>query len=210
MIASVDRPHSELQPREQIEPFVSMLPAIRRYASFTFRHLRPEAREEAVAEVVANAFVAFSRLTELGKADLAYPNVLARYGAFRFREGRRVGNKSNVADVLSPYCQRRKRVVVEPLEGRLADGSWREMVVEDRRATPAEVASFRIDFANWLASLSPAKRRVAELLVTGETTGRVARIVSLSAARISQMRRELRETWHCYVSSESSTAPALT
>jgi len=53
--------------------FVAMLPDIRRHALAAFRHLDPEARAEAVQEVTANAFVAFHRLAEMDKIDLAYP-----------------------------------------------------------------------------------------------------------------------------------------
>ena len=38
--------------------FLAMLPMIVRHARVSFRHLDPEAREEAVTEVVANAFCA--------------------------------------------------------------------------------------------------------------------------------------------------------
>lgn len=48
----------------------------------------------------ANACCAVARLAELGKLDLAYPTVLARYGVAKVIDGRRVGNKLNVRDVL--------------------------------------------------------------------------------------------------------------
>ena len=55
--------------------FIKMLPAIARHARIAFRHLRsPEAREDAVQEVVCNACCAVARLAELGKLDLAYAN----------------------------------------------------------------------------------------------------------------------------------------
>ena len=59
--------------------FLSMLPAIARHACIAFRHMGPEAKAEAVQEAICNACVAFARLAELGKLDLAYPAVLARF-----------------------------------------------------------------------------------------------------------------------------------
>ncbi|MHC4407035.1 MAG: hypothetical protein ACYTG0_46070, partial [Planctomycetota bacterium] len=53
--------------------FLAMVPRIRQYADFAFRHLAEEAREEAVAETVANALLAYLRLFQQGKVDLAYP-----------------------------------------------------------------------------------------------------------------------------------------
>ena len=49
-------------------------------ARHAFRNLRPQAREEAIEDVTANALVAFIRLVDRGKIELAYPTVLARYG----------------------------------------------------------------------------------------------------------------------------------
>ena len=83
--------------------FVKILPAIARYAKIAFRHLRPEAREEAVQEAICNACCAFARLAELSKLDLAYPTVLARFAVAQVRDGRKVGCKLNVRDVLSLY-----------------------------------------------------------------------------------------------------------
>ena len=71
--------------------FLAMLPAIVNHAGITFRHLNPEARQDAVAECVANALVAYARLAELGKESLAYPTVLAIYAVRQYRDGRRVG-----------------------------------------------------------------------------------------------------------------------
>lgn len=73
--------------------FLAMLPAITRHARVAFRNRRGDERDDLIQEVVANAAVAFMRLVQLGKADLAYPSVLARYGVAQVLEGRRVGNR---------------------------------------------------------------------------------------------------------------------
>src|SRR6185369_9674461 len=96
--------------------FLAMLPVIRRHAEISFRHLNAEAHEEAVQEVIANAVVAYQRLVELNKTDVAYASVLARYGVAQVRAGRRVGASLNICDVTSGYCQRRKRVQLETLD----------------------------------------------------------------------------------------------
>ena len=77
--------------------FLAMLPAIRRHAMIVFRGLKATAREEAVQEMICNAFVAYHRLFDLGKTDIAYPSVLARYGVAQYRAGRRVGARSTAA-----------------------------------------------------------------------------------------------------------------
>ena len=86
------------------------------YARGAFAHLNPEARQDMIQEVIANALVAYVRLYQQGRVALAYPTVLARYGVAQVRDGRRVGAKLNIKDLLSRYCQKRKGVVVERLE----------------------------------------------------------------------------------------------
>ena len=175
---------------------LAMLPVIRRKAQFAFRYLAPEAREEAVQEVIAYAVLAVKTLHDRGTLELAYPSVLAMHGIKRVYIGRRLGAKLNIHDVSSKYCQRQKNVIVEQLDRcDKATGQWQEVLVEDRRAGPAQTAAARIDFSNWLAGMSSRNRRVARALATGERTDNVARRFHLSKGRISQLRSELRRSW---------------
>ena len=176
-----------------------MLPSIVRYARISFRHLPTEAREEAAAECVANAFVAFARLVQLGKVELAYPSVLARYAVAQVNDGRKVGGHLNIHDVASAYCQRLKGVTVERLDKFDRDEeAWEEIVVEDAHVGPAEVAATRIDFSAWLRILPGRLRRIAKTLAVGETTTAVARRFCVSLSRISQIRRELQHSWEAF------------
>ena len=189
--------------------FLKMVPAIRRQAKIAFRHFKAEAREEAVQEVLANAMVAYVRLFERGKEELAYPSVLGLYGIRQVREGRRVGSKLNVRDVSSEYCQLRKGVAVERLDRfDREEGRWHEVLVEDRRAGPAETAAARIDVGAWMRVLGDRNRRIAEALATGSPTGEVAREFKVSASRISQMRRNFADSWRAF-HGEGETAAAV-
>src|SRR5208283_4837709 len=80
---------------------LAMLPTVRRNAKLAFRRLDAESREDAVAEVIANVTAAFARLVKLGKVHLAFPTVLTRYAISQFRDGRRVGNRFRISEVLS-------------------------------------------------------------------------------------------------------------
>lgn len=51
--------HETVQLKRQ-NHFLDILPEIRRHANFAFRALRTEVKEEAVAETIANVFVAFN------------------------------------------------------------------------------------------------------------------------------------------------------
>jgi hypothetical protein len=118
---------------------------------------------------------------------------LAAYAIARVREGRSIGNHLNARDVTSIRCRRRYGVQIESLDD--GDGEWREIVVEDRRAGPADIAAVRLDFTAWLNALSSRDRRMAEILATGETTRLAAERVGLSISRVSQLRRKLYEGW---------------
>jgi hypothetical protein len=78
-------------------------------------------------------------------------------------------------------------------------GQWRDALVEDRTAGSAQIAMMGLDFDTWLSTLSNRDRQLAETLARGATTGCVARTFRISAARVSQLRRELYESWHRFV-----------
>ena len=191
--------------------FLQLLPRIRAQAESRFRHLAPEAREDATAEVIASALVSYARLVAVGQEDRAYATTMVRYAVAQFRAGRRVGSRMNVCDLTSDLCRQRKGVSLERLDCfDKRSGDWQELVVEDRHSTPAEVAMTRVDFAAWLGSLPERTRHVAETLATGEATSHVARIFGCSASRISQLRRELYDAWRLFTGEATpATSSAL-
>jgi hypothetical protein len=176
--------------------FLAMLPAIVAHARAASRRLAGDDRDDMVQEVIANSFVAFNRLAELNKLNLAYPGVLARYAVAQIHSGRRVGNRLNIRDVASPYAQRMKGIRLERLDRYdPVDQQWQEVLVEDRRAGPFDIVRTKLDFTAWLGSLPSRLRRIAKTLATGERTGDVARRFGLSESRVSQLRREFAASW---------------
>lgn len=184
--------------------FVEMLPEIRRQLSFEFRGWRPEEKDDAMAECTANAAVAYARLHELGKTNLAYPSVLARFAAAQFRSGRRVGCQLNINDVMSRPAQRRHGIRVTSLDCGEFNREWKELLAESRTCTPAELAASRIDFRDWLKRLPARKRRIAVALGAGESTKGAAKRFSITAGRVSQMRRELANDWQEFHGGDSA------
>jgi hypothetical protein len=179
--------------------FLAILPAIRRHARISFRNAAPELRQELVQETIANSLANYARLVELGKQDVAFPSALAHYAVAQVRAGRRVGNRLRVGDVLSEFAQRKKRFCVERLDYYDGDENcWLEIVVEDRRAGPADVAACRIDFASWLARLPSRLRKMALFLAAGETTTATAKKFGVTPARISQIRQSFKRNWEAF------------
>jgi hypothetical protein len=176
--------------------FLDLLPQIREQARFAFRGEGRERREELIAETIANCWVALVRLAERGLIDVVYATPLTQYAIKQVRDGRRVGCRLNVRDVSSEYAQQSKRFTVERLDRYDAEeGEWREVLIEDRKAGPADTAAARMDIADWFNSLPRHKRRIAKTLASSETTKATARKFGVSPGRISQTRRELENAW---------------
>jgi hypothetical protein len=163
-----------------------------------------------VQEVVCNALQAFARLVQLKRTSIAYAAPLATFGIKQARDGRRVGAHLNCLDVSSEYAQKIKGIVVDRLDRRDKDDDrqWCEVLVEDRRADAAAIVQTKLDFSDWLASLNRRDRRVAEFLANGESTRSAARRFKVSDGRISQLRKELAESWHRFVGDEPDAATA--
>ncbi|QDU30687.1 hypothetical protein ETAA8_58340 [Anatilimnocola aggregata] len=188
--------------------YLLLLPKIRLIARCAFRKLPAEEREDAIEEVIANTFAAYGRLVERGKESIAYAWPLSRYAVAQYRAGRRVGSSLNVHDVLSPNCQKRNGLASRSFSYCHKSSQWEELAVEDRRATPADVAACRLDFRAWLRGLERAKRTAAELLAGGATTMDAAQQLGLSQSRVSQLRRELKEAWEQFQGEAKEVAAA--
>lgn len=177
--------------------FMQLLPAIVRTARYSLRGFRCDL-EDAMQEVVANAFVTFVALVRRGKMDLAYGSVLGRLAAAQFKDGRRVGNSLCCHEVLSPYAQRLKHFKCESLDHRDKDdqNEWCEVLVEDKTAGPFDIVRTKLDFDAWLHSLPRRDRKVAQYLSVGNRTSEAAVKFGLSEGRISQLRRSLEKSFH--------------
>ena len=187
--------------------FTAMLPQITKYAKIAFAYLKPEARAEAVQEVVANACQRYARLVEQGKTAVTNATALARYGIKQTRDHRKVGGTLNVLDILSKYCQSRKGLAVERLDKfNRANDAWEEVLVEDRTAGPADIVQTKLDFSDFLTSLKRRDRRVAKFLATGETTKvRGPQVQGLRRQDLAAPPRACRQL----ASISSATIPAL-
>ena len=198
MIALVKQPKRKRSRPAWHDSFEKMLPAIVRHANIAFRFMPGEPREEAVQEVVALCTAAYVRLIEREKQHFASPTSLARYAVAQFRDGRRATGRESPRDAMLTTAKRRKGFGVEPLKQFDPDDQTWQEIVEDKRATPAEIAITRIDFASWLKLLPRRSRKIALTLATGESTSDAAKRFEVSAARISQIRLWLRLHWDVF------------
>ncbi len=189
---------------------LALLPTVVRYAKRAFRTYDPEARQEAVQNVVANTAAAVAGLAKRGKLDLAYPTVLAKFGIRQTLDNRKTGSSLNIKDVLSKYCQENKGLMVERLDKfNEQEDCWEEAVVVDTRNAPVPATvAFRVDFKDWLKSLAPRDRKVARYLSLGNRTADAARRFKVTPSRIAHLRRELAESWRAFIGDEPGPAAA--
>ncbi|HEV3146949.1 MAG TPA: hypothetical protein VGZ47_23880 [Gemmataceae bacterium] len=179
--------------------FLAVLPSVHKSIRFAFRHLPHEQQEEAVQAALANACVACARLVAQGRFERIFPSALARFAVAQVCEGRIVGSSLNVHDVLSPYARKKKHFIVERRARFDAeDLSWLDAVRGCHRTPVPDQGCFRIDFPEWLATLSQRVCQIAQSLAAGYSTNEVARAFSISASRVSQLRRELSESWRSF------------
>jgi hypothetical protein len=109
---------------------------------------------------------------------------------------------------LSEQAQRSQGFVVERLDSLdVRDNTWHEIVVEDRRAGPAETAACRLDFSEWLARLPDRRRKIALTLANGETTAAAAKRFRVTSARISQLRNWFRKSWLTFQGEAEAESP---
>src|SRR6202007_3298380 len=169
------------------EDFLTILPRVEQHARCCFRHLGAEAQQEAGAQVIALTFAAFRRLQEQGKDPFAFPSQLAAIAVKQVQAGRSLGSRQSSTDILSPATQRRWGFQVQSLAPqRAADSeSWQEAVVKNTQTPPADAAAFRMDFRQWLASLTPRHRQLVDLLTLSYTPTQVAGKLKMSRSRIS-------------------------
>ena len=176
--------------------FETHLPRVEAHAALALRHVRcPDTRADLTAEVVALAWRTFVRLARRGKKPHQFVTTLALRCSQAVRSGRRLAGAESARDALSRVAAARHGFSVAHLGGEgLPEGVEEALVGCTRRRVP-EQAAFRIDFPAWRACVGRRDRAVLDALASGEGTGEVAAQFHISSARVSQLRRQFRDSW---------------
>jgi len=172
-----------------------VLPVVERHARVVFRHWNRSDREEAVAEAVASAFVSVLALGRRGRDVSQFPSQVARYAALCAQSGRQVGSRSSARDVLSRTARLRHgfRVQRLPHSGEACSQAF----VSDQTPIPEQVA-LRIDFPEFLRTLSRRERQMALQLAEGWAAKVVAHRFGLSPGRVTQLRQQWHDEWRAF------------
>ena len=181
--------------------FVAMLPEIEQKLRLAFCRLDPEACEDAIEEGVVHSLLAYVRLVEQGRAEVATPSSLAWYSSRHVRRGRPAGGRMNGREPLSRYGQ-----ISNDIEVNRQPSNWIDAMVEDKRATVADQVAAKLDVAAWFATLTKRMKEIAKDLAFGCSTSEVAERHGVTAGRISQLRRSLAKSWAAF---QQDASPAM-
>jgi hypothetical protein len=189
--------------------FLQILPAVKTHAAIRFRQLRAERREEAIQETIAAACVNYQLAAAQGKLNVVSPGPLADFAVRHVKTGRHVGGHQDAAkDVISPACQRRLRVIVRSIDVAYENSGWKQLAVADCRASIPDVAALRIDFSEWLKTLTRRDRQIVDILAQGHRTMEVAERFRVTPGRISQLRCRFERSWRVFQGEGDSPAAA--
>ena len=181
--------------------FVTILPEIEQKLRLAFCRLDPEAREDAMGEAVVHSLLAYARLHDQGRAEVATASSLAWYSSRHVKRGRPAGGRMNGKDPLSRYGQISNAIEVER-----QTSNWIDAMVEDKWADVADQVAAKLDVGAWFATLTKRMKEIAKDLAFGCSTSEVAKKHGVTAGRISQLRRTLEESWLAF---QQEVTPAV-
>jgi len=165
-------------------------PIIRNTIPRTARPMGSEDHEELVQDATASAAEMLEAMEKAGKKPL--PHSIAYYSIQRTKSGRRSYGDIR-SDVMSPGFQMDHDGAVCSMQEPVCDEE--EMTIGDAIASKSEDMASKvlrqIDWDAFLATLDARKRRIVEELMLGFGTGDIAKLFSVSAARITQIKREI-------------------
>lgn len=146
-----------------------------------------EARDEAIAEMTAIAFGLYTSLVRRNKIASIFANSLASYSIYAYYNGRRFAGMSGT-DVSSPRTQILERSTV-------INNITKENYICPKTHRPSTLGAFNIDFKAWTKTLGKKKRQILLAILDGETTSDLAKKYKITRGRISQIRKELYDSW---------------
>jgi hypothetical protein len=173
-------------------PFVSRLSEMEDLAAGHFRHLDPEAREEAVQNSIVLAYRYWRRLVERGRDAEGLLKGVLWWACRHTRRGRQGGGRAKA----KPKCvlDYARRGMGEVIVQRGLDLNH---FIGQSASVPDAVA-FRVDIPAFLRTLPKRDQQIARDLAIGTGTKEVSQKFGVSAAAISQFRTRFRKKYDAF------------
>lgn len=163
-------------PRAIEAHFLGILPRIETHARSQFRQLSTDLREEYTAEVTALCWAWFVELYRGGKNPVTFVSALADYAVRRVRAGRTLCGGTRERDAMNH---------LEP----------RDKPFHAKSSSPDVVAQVHHDLKILLKVLPSRTAEFCRYATTGVRNNRIATVLGVTNARVSQMRAEAYATW---------------
>jgi hypothetical protein len=173
-------------------PFVFRLSEMENLAAGHFRHLDPDAREEAIQNAIVLAFRYWRRLVASGRDADGLLKTVLWWACHHSRRGRQGGGRARIKPKCVLDYSRRGMggVTVEP-------GLNLNFLI-GRSASVPDTVAFRVDTPAFLSTLPERDRQIAHDLAIGEGTKEVAKKYRVSAPAISQFRTRFRKKYDAF------------
>jgi len=177
------------------QTFESLLPEIQSRSKALLSALDPETRQDAQQELLVSCWLMHCSAVRRGRESLPTAYTLVMYSNRNYHSGRRIAGSSQT-DALGEMTRRSGRsqaltfdLVVDGEQFTLAD------VLPDRRTwqNPYQAARAAHDWRLIADRCQPQERRVLGLLQEGRCTNEIAKLLKLSAGRVSQVKASLRD-----------------
>ncbi len=173
--------------------FESVRHHIRVMASVWLRRM-PD-RSDAIADADGHAWAIWQAALGCGKHPAEFHSVVAQYACRAVRQQRSLSNTVGRKRPLPCCCLRAAEA------GRMRrDAAELVDAATSRGASVPDVAAMRVDFPEWLKTLPERTRQLAMDLAAGMRAKDAAEVMGVSEGRLSQMRRELADSWAVFTS----------
>jgi len=190
-----DHPHSIEALQAE---FIALLPKIEYTVQVRLRHIAcSDRRADLICEAIALCWKWYIGLSRKERSPAEFLYTFAALAARAALSGRRLCGCEKTRDALSPLCQRKQKFVVSPLPDTsgLIGNMFDEALIDNTQTPVPDQVQFRLDFPRWRASLGERSRILMDAMVEGHRTNELAAVFNVTQARISQVRRELRDGW---------------
>jgi hypothetical protein len=190
--------------------FKTALPRMRKTINYHRRRLGKTRCDDFEADALSACWHAFVGLVKRGKDPLEVGPAGIATNAVRYvTNGRQFGTGTAGAGATDVFRARQRGLVnvvslnASP-EATTRSNAWRGWLTVNKGFTPADAAALAIDFQEWLSSLPPRKREMAQLLAAGYGTSAAARLLGVSAPAVSIARSWLEASWQQFQGESNS------
>jgi hypothetical protein len=191
--------------------FLTLIPKLQTHAQIQFRFIAcQDQRADKISEVVALAWKWYVRLVEQGKDVHQFPTVFVRLVVKAVRSGRRLTGMEKAKDVMNSMTQQRhgfavkslpmptrrsRQSIYSSLNGQRDLDTFEDRLKDNTVTPPPIAAAFRIDFPEFLDTLTDRDRAMATFLAQEHSAKRAAERFDVTPARVTQLRQQWRREW---------------